>query len=186
MQLSWIALHKRAVKHYEDIEFLQGILFELQFRRTRAARTLYVEIAAHVAELSAREKHTFRWPSTAVCEDSNQALSGTYFEYEEGLLKFMGYTVGQNGAYRNQRRQVLDYVYNERVPMVQSQEYMDEWGRPKTAQRLQKMANSLATFARNAKRRHNYDMRLAVNEWEEDLAYLKKKYYNPSSFRWPE
>lgn len=42
----------------------------------------------------------------------------------------MGYAVGQNGAYRNKRQQVLDYVFNEQVPKVQSLEYMAEWGAP--------------------------------------------------------
>lgn len=186
IQLTWIDLHKKAVDHYEDIDYLQEILVELQFRRTNKARNLYREIANHVAELSAQDLYTFRWPSTAINQDSSHALSGTHFNYEEGLLKYMGYTVGQQGAYRNQRREVLNYVYNGILPKVRSQEYMDEWGKPQTAERLQKMANSLASFVRNARRRQNADFRQAIQEWEEDLAYLKEQYYDASDFRWPE
>lgn len=47
--------------------------------------------------------------------------------------------------------------------------------------RLQKMANCIATFARNAKRRRYASMELAIAEWEEDLAYLKDKCYRPAA-----
>ena len=186
IQLTWIELHKKAVDHYEDIDYLQRILVELQFRRTNKARNLYREIANHVAELSAKDLHTFRWPSTAVNKDSNQALEDGHFNYEEGLLKYMGYSVGQNGAYRSQRREVLNYIYNGQLPRVQSQEYMDQWAESKTSSRLQKLANTIATLARNAKRRHNDDMSLAISEWEEDLTYLKETYYDAGTFRWPD
>ena len=88
----------------------------------------------------------------------------------------MGYAVGQKGAYRNRRQQVLDYVFNERLPKVQSHEYMAEWGEPRSELRLKKIANSLATFAKNARRRRSSDMDLAIAEWEEDLRYLKETY----------
>ena len=99
----------------------------------------------------------------------------------------MGYAVGQLGAYRTRRRQVLDYVFNEKIPKVQCYDYMAEWGDPSSAKRLQKLANSLATFARNAKRRRTSDMEHAIAEWEEDLAYLKNTYFDGFfSFDWPE
>ena len=99
----------------------------------------------------------------------------------------MGYAVGQLGAYRTRRRQVLDYVFNEKVPKVQSYEYMAGWGEPGSAKRLQKLANSLATFARNARRRRTSDMEHAIAEWEEDLAYLKNTYFEGLfSFDWPD
>lgn len=53
--------------------------------------------------------------------------------------------------------------------------------------RLKKLANCIATFARNAKRRRNASMELAIAEWEEDLAYLKNKYYRPADgYSWPD
>jgi hypothetical protein len=92
-----------------------------------------------------------------------------------------------SGAYRTQRRAILDYVFNERVPKVQSQEYMDEWGEPQSVKRLGKMANSLAAFCRHAKRRKSGDFEHAIAEWEEDLKYLKDAYYaKTSGFKWPE
>lgn len=184
--LSWIELENLAKSRYGEIEHLQKVLSELKYRKSRKALDLYQRLACRLAELSVMEAKTFRWPTTAVIGDSASALRLAHFDYEEGLLKFMGYAVGQLGAYRTRRRQVLDYVFNEKIPKVQSYDYMAEWGDPSSAKRLQKLANSLATFARNAKRRRTSDMEHAIAEWEEDLSYLKNTYFDGLfSFDWP-
>lgn len=183
---SWIELEALARSRFGDMDHLQKVLSELKYRKSRKALDLYQRLACRLAELSVMEAKTFRWPTTAVIEDSASALRLAHFDYEEGLLKFMGYAVGQLGAYRTRRRQVLDYVFNEKIPKVQSYDYMAEWGDPSSAKRLQKLANSLATFARNAKRRRTSDMEHATAEWEEDLAYLKNTYFDGLfSFDWP-
>lgn len=184
--LSWIELENLAKSRYGEIEHLQKVLSELKYRKSRKALDLYQRLACRLAVLSVMEAKTFRWPTTAVIGDSASALRLAHFDYEEGLLKFMGYAVGQLGAYRTRRRQVLDYVFNEKIPKVQSYDYMAEWGDPSSAKRLQKLANSLATFARNAKCRRTSDMEHAIAEWEEDLAYLKNTYFDGLfSFDWP-
>ena len=176
-----------AESEFEDVDILQKVLSELKYRSTSKAVNLYKIVADRISELSVKEPQAFRWPSTAIIGDSSSALRGAHFDYEEGLLKFMGYAVGQKGSYRNKRQQVLDYVFNEQVPKVQSLEYMAEWGAPRSDTRLKKLANSLATFSRNARRRRNSDMNQAIVEWEEDLSYLKMKYYtNRFGFDWPE
>ena len=48
------------------------------------------------------------------------------------------------------------------LPPIESPSYMKEWAIPGSATRLKKMANSIASFARQAKRRRNADMREAV------------------------
>jgi hypothetical protein len=69
---------------------------------------------------------------------------------------------------------------------MDNREYLNEWGEPKTARRLQKLAESIAAFTRNAKRRNEKNFSKAIQDWEADLAYLKKTYYdNRFSFRWP-
>ena len=186
IQLSWVELKNYADSQCRDIECLQEVISELKYRKSKSAVALYKKLAARLTNLTEENTPSFRWPTTAVVGDSSSALRIAHFDYDEGLLKFMGYTVGQNGAYRTRRRQVLDYVFNEKVPKVQSYEYMAEWGEPKTTTRLQKLANSLATFARNAKRRRSSDMDHAVAEWEEDLQYIKESYYDTQhEFPWP-
>ncbi len=184
--LSWLELEMHAASHRESMPKLQEVLSELKYRKSRKAVELYKKVATRIAELSVKEIQAFKWPSTAIIGDSAAALRIAHFDYDEGLLKFMGYAVGQNGAYRNRRQQILDYVFNERVPKVQSYEYMAEWGEPKSTCRLKKLADSLATFARNARRRRSSDMDHAIAEWEEDLRYLKETYYDRKyQFDWP-
>ena len=63
---------------------------------------------------------------------------------------------------------------------------MNEWGMPYSPKRLQKMANSIASFARNAKRRHDTKMDNAISEWETDLRFLYEKFYvGRFGFGWP-
>lgn len=183
---TWIELEMQTNSGFDEIPKLQVILSELKYRKSRKAVALYKRVADRIEYLSEKKVICFKWPSTAVCVDSGTALRLAHFDYEEGLLKFMGYAVGQKGAYRSRRIQVLDYVFNERVPKVQSYEYMSKWGEPKSARRLEKLADCLASFARNAKRRRFQDMEQAVLEWEEDLNYLKEKYYlGCFDFPWP-
>jgi hypothetical protein len=185
--MSWLELYNHAASQKNNISHLQEVLSELKYRKSKKAVELYKKIAARISYLSAKEVQSFRWPTTAVIGDSASALRIAHFDYDQGLLKFMGYAVGQKGAYRNRRQQVLDYVFNEKVPKVQSNEYLAEWGEPKSMNRLKKLADSLATFARNARRRRSSDMDHAIAEWEEDLKYLKDTYYTDRfRFDWPE
>ena len=89
----------------------------------------------------------------------------------------MGYCVGQNGVSEAQRREILDFAYKQILPNVNSVEYIDEWGDPITWPRLSKIAESIASFVRSAKRRDLASMSVAIDEWESDLDYLRKKYY---------
>ena len=67
-------------------------------------------------------------------------------------------------------------------------DYMEEWGKNQSPARLEKMANSIAAFARNFLRQKNqksYDT--AIREWIDDLAWLKREYYDKMAwtFAWP-
>lgn len=98
----------------------------------------------------------------------------------------MGYRVGANGLDEENRRAVLDYVFNKEVPRVQSEEHMIEWDVPLSSARLKKMANCIATFCRNARRRESADMEDAIKNWEADLEYLRINYHvGKFDFIWP-
>jgi hypothetical protein len=186
IQETWIGLTNRANVGKDDIKVLQSILAELKFRKTKKAKQVYEAVVLRINEVQSLERMPFRWPSTAVVADSRKALSGNFFDYEDGLLKFMGYAVGQNGCYRIRRREILDYVFHGALPQVQSALHMEEWGANGSCVRLQKMANCIASFTRIAKRRKNASMELAIQDWEEDFAYLKEKYYRPADgYGWP-
>ncbi len=69
------------------------MLSELKYRKSRKALEFYKRLACRLAELSVMEAKTFKWPTTAVIGDTTSALKLAHFDYEEGLLKFMGYAV---------------------------------------------------------------------------------------------
>jgi hypothetical protein len=129
----------------------------------------------------------FEWPSTDA-PASIHGFTGDVFFYKDGLLSYVGYRVGrQQGAPKHIRLQILDCVFHNNLPRVISPEYMDEWDAPKTAARLHKLAEAIAAFTRNAKRRPDGDFLDAIADWESDLDYLFHKYYvSRFRFTWPD
>jgi hypothetical protein len=56
-------------------------------------------------------------------------------------------------------------------------EHMREWGKPSSATRLKKIAENIASFVRNAKRRNDGRLDDAIKDWESDFNFLYRKYY---------
>ena len=134
----------------------------------------------------------FDWPTTDVVLNSNRLVidfaDGKW--PETGVLKKMGYKVGQRGRSSSARLQVLDQVMEVRlVPGSDGAEaYIQQWGEPMTTVRLLKIANCLASFAVGKKRVTPRDCSEAIAHWESDLEYLRAVYYEErnSTFRWPD
>lgn len=130
----------------------------------------------------------FKWPKTQA--DPGETALGPTDWPQIGMLKFLGYSVGVNGETRTTRQRILsDLFHKVNLPKVDSQAYVDEWGTPESGSRLRKMAQSIAAFCRGARRRDEYAMSLAIEEWEEDLSWLKTTYYDGKfdrQFQWPE
>jgi hypothetical protein len=173
-------LERTAYEKWDDLDVLLDVTVELFHRRTMRARTLRAELIERLGELI---QEGFDWPSTDAPGGSGR------LEVEsptKGLLSFLGYRVGRNGLSEQERRAILDAVYCEELPPVDSSEYMAEWGRPRTGPRLQKLAESIAALTRNAKRRRGTDLSTAVDEWEADLQYLRAEHYlGRYDFAWP-
>jgi hypothetical protein len=94
-----------------------------------------------------------------------------------GVLSEMGYHVGKNGLAPADRRQVLRNVLEAELVATspETEDYVREWGAPRSATRLGKMARCLAGFAAGARRR-NADMSGAIADWESDLEWLVKTF----------
>lgn len=94
-----------------------------------------------------------------------------------GVLGALGYRVGRNGLRESARRAILEATLG--VELVAgskaAEEYIRQWGPPNSVRRLQKMVNSIAAFARNAKRR-SADFSEAIADWESDLRWLEANY----------
>ena len=141
-------LCKTIKPHIADEELCE--IFVVESAGTQAHIT--ADIAGKMKSLSGDDfivvfnTDSFEWPTTAV-KPSHEALSEDQFTYQEGLLSFMGYRVGANGLDEENRRAVLDYVFNKEVPRVQSEEHMIEWDVPLSSARLKKWRTALQHFA---------------------------------------
>jgi hypothetical protein len=129
--------------------------------------------------------HWFRWPSTFAIPGVNHIPNPDW--HEEGMLKFLGYQVGETaGLAEGVRQAVLASIFGGDLPPIISADYMQEWGSPGSAARLEKMANSLAAFIRNARRNRGANMTTAIRHWEADLEFLFESYYRDMfRFGWP-
>ncbi|MEN4447992.1 hypothetical protein [Mycobacterium sp. SM3041] len=94
-----------------------------------------------------------------------------------GILSTMGYRVGRNGLRDAARRSILSEVMGVEIVAASpaANDYVDEWGEPGSSRRLKKMANAIAAFARNARKRSG-DFSVAIEAWEADLIWLQLTY----------
>jgi hypothetical protein len=128
-----------------------------------------------------------RWPGTDPIPTSGG--NGDFEGPTKSPLKRLGYEVGQSGASKSKRRSLLRKTYRkplDDLPGNYPQEYIQKWGPGESGKRLQRIANHLAANCRNFRKRDgNYG--LAIDHWEEDLEWLKQKYYYPLTygFEWP-
>ena len=127
----------------------------------------------------------FKWPSTdAPGGDGSIAADGWV---QEGVLASLEYRVGKTSDLSAPLRQaILSKVFAGVIPPAFPRAYLDQWGEPGSALRLRKIAESIAAFARNAKRRSDGRLDQAISDWESDLEYLYFEFYvERFGFGWP-
>ncbi|MER8483864.1 hypothetical protein [Mesorhizobium sp. M1322] len=90
---------------------------------------------------------------------------------EKGMLKSLGYCVGNQGLPQERRQLIIKYAVESRsLPPVQSKAYVREWGKARSDKRFRKIRAFLTTLIdRNA---GNRPFAKAVSEWAEDLKFL--------------
>lgn len=126
----------------------------------------------------------FRWPTTQAPPSGPQSGSIQTPLQQEGVLRALGYSVGANGIRLSERRQILDEIVEKEIRLNLDTAYLSSWGRPRTANRLRKLANTIAALTRNMKRRT--PVAPSIEDWELDLEYLKHTYYDGRfDFVWP-
>ncbi|GLR05228.1 hypothetical protein GCM10007906_28160 [Vibrio hyugaensis] len=144
-------------------------------------------VAHHSAESELKVRteligKSFRWPSTIAFEADGSLPEVQWPQI--GVLKAVGYTVGAQGLPQTERRSILKNVYMQTLPYVDSRSYMNEWGEPSSSERLKKMAETLASLTKGAKRKTQANMNQAIRDWESDLAWLKEQYYLEHKYVW--
>ncbi|WIM12548.1 hypothetical protein [Enhydrobacter sp.] len=129
----------------------------------------------------------FVWPTTEVGVDAGGGDVDPPVEF--GVLRARGYRVGKSAKPTSERWVTLRRVYEEPLDdLARSVINLDEWGYPRSSRRLCKLANAIASFTRNMKRRSD-GSDLAVRHWTTDLSYLKRTYYDGKHepyFLWPQ
>jgi hypothetical protein len=137
-----------------------------------------------LALLSSAEGY-FQWPSTdaPLGDGGLPAIAWR----SVGMLSALGYHVGTTeGIPEDERRFILDQLFQIALPPLNDMAYMIEWGTAQTAVRLKKLAETIAALTRNAKRRRSRDLQVACEEWEADLEYLYTTcYIGRFRFVWP-
>lgn len=93
---------------------------------------------------------------------------------EEGLLKTMGYKVGNDAEPQHVRYQLLNYIITGQLPFVGSPAYMLEWGEPSTKERYRKLHRVIKILASSGA--HFDNMEKAVADWEDDLVWLEQQW----------
>jgi len=132
--------------------------------------------------------HYFEWPDTFAIPGSKHEIN--IDSSKHGVLSIFGYKVGLDGLNPNQRRNILNTVYEAELSFLNGKvKNLNSWSYKKSSRRLQKMAYAIAYFTKNAKKSPN-DNSVAISEWESDLAWLKVKYYDGRydqkwSWNWP-
>jgi len=142
----------------------------------------------HPGLLFLKDHFHFPWPLPNISD------SVILFFYSEGLvdkspLVSMGYHVGiERGLDKETRRNILLSSFNGSYDhlknwYVDSDEYMARWGRPNSRRRLFQMSNHIHSLI--ITRRSNPSMRFAVQDWKDDVSWLKKFYKPYMGFKWP-
>lgn len=125
----------------------------------------------------------FPWPTTSAPRGTGglNKIGWT----ERGMLDYLGYHVGNTQPTPQRERElILEYTFECHLPPLNGHSYYVEWAKPQTPQRLKKLANTLAAFTRNAKRRESPSLTTAIDDWEHDLQFLRERYYE-NLFCWP-
>jgi hypothetical protein len=127
----------------------------------------------------------FPWPSIEAPHGNGRFTASTW--KSEGMLAYLGYHVGTTSDLQSDnRRLLLTRLFNMPLPPLNGPSYLAEWDVPNTPGRLQKMAECIAAFTRNAKRRRNPVLHLAIEQWEDDLRFLYRAFYvGRFRFDWP-
>ena len=137
----------------------------------------------------------FKWPITSAPKGERDLDASDW--PENGLFLCVGYHAGNDGEHPKIRRYILDCIFHNKLPSVNSDEYMSKFATPKSPQRLRKMANVLASQTTKLKHRTDADCSRAIEDYESDLEYLYDKYYvgefnfdqhplNAGHFGWPD
>jgi hypothetical protein len=126
------------------------------------------------------------WPWPITEPPPSGGGSHPQFENRYSGLWLCGYPVGKTmGMGQDERQRFMDHYFRNTLHAVVASYHGDSYGEPGSEQRLRKMANVIATNCRDFKLSDGLKYRQAIDDYETDLAYLKRRYYRAGMFPWP-
>ena len=132
-------------------------------------------------------EEAWAWPIVNE-QPGNGEISATFQQFS--ALKLFGYTVGKTAGWpREQRRRFLSDFIEQELPANVRHIFGDEYGEPMTSTRLRKVANVIANNCSLRLRNNPQKYRHAIEDWVDDLQFLKEKYYDGLGLKflpWPD
>ena len=105
------------------------------------------------------------------------------------ILKMFGYTVGKSAGWNPVKRQEFLSDFMElALPVSALEIFGSEYGNPMSTTRLRGVANLLANNCGLRMRSNPDRYQHAIEDWKDDLEFLKKKYYEGHGLKfhpWP-
>ena len=100
-------------------------------------------------------------------------------EADDGFLMDAGYNARKNGPSSSARQRILSDVFEGRIAMPEElkESVAEQWGKPKSLERLQKIRNSINFFLGTQKGRTEPSAQ-AINKWEADLSFIDQHLTN--------
>lgn len=130
------------------------------------------------------------WPEICIdVGDSVLKIDDDDLGVKASPLSLMGYHVGATSALSaKERRQILDDFFNRKIlefSLDSGEDYRKRWGRASSAQRLYRMAIHIKWLVDTQGKDTRKE--IARDEWVDDLAWLRRKYYSKvrHRFSWP-
>jgi hypothetical protein len=107
---------------------------------------------------------------------------------KQGVLKRFGYRVGASGPMRRERQQILKRVFAYSGSLEIEGVDWAEWGDGQSAERLQKICNTLYALKVNLeKKQERGNNETAITDYARDLEFLKTSFYDGQfDFPWPD
>ena len=93
----------------------------------------------------------------------------------DGVLSAFGYHVGDYGiSCPNKRFLILKLIIDCTIPPIKDAQYINKWGTPCSAKRMETLQRTLRGFIISTRRKNNcFQFRRALKHWEHDLAAIE-------------
>ena len=116
--------------------------------------------------------------SKNIADGSGRSVLGT-IDADDGLLKDAGYNAQKDGPSSGARQKILTEIFEGKIgiPAELKESVAEQWGEPKSIERLQKLRGQLNFFLGTQKGRTE-PSKQAIDKWTDDLSFIDRELIN--------